>query len=395
MNNILNRYDSKGHIFALCLFAAIGPLVMMTTPVLAHELAVGWNLLPSQVGKFFFYEQIYMGIAAIPAIWWTKRFSSRSAMKFFIFLFFIGNIFSFVAPTLNTLILARSTAAFSAGSILIITMASASLTSKPAQTFALWLLGQTLVGAAAIAILPKLFALYGLHAFFILLAILILLASPFYRYFSEELPKIQQPNINATITTKTHSIWKWIGVLAVLAFFTSISSIWTFLSNIGIASRLLENTINHAYSMATLFGILGCFLTSLISHKVNRLFMIVCGFILFFTAIFLLSNQLSNSSFMSAVFVFKFAWMFTFPFILASLAAIDENGGIMKFVSLVIGTGMAIGPVISGQIIENTVGFSSLFMTVSGLFTLSFICIVILNIKQKQQNRPQITLALK
>lgn len=394
MSNMLNRYDHKGHIFALCLFAAIGPLVMMTTPVLARELAVGWNLLPSQVGKFFFYEQIYMGIAAIPAIWWSKRFSPRNTMKFFILLFFIGNVLSFFAHDLNTLILARSAAAFSAGSILIVTMASASLTSKPAQTFALWLLGQTLMGAATISILPKLFAMFGLPAFFMLLAILILVASPFFRYFSSDLPSAHQPSATTTIT-KTSPIWKWVGVLAVLAFFTSISSIWTFLSNIGIGSKLQESTINHAYSMATLFGILGCFLTSMIGHKVNRVFMIICGFILFFTALFLLSGQLSNTSFMSAVFVFKFAWMFTFPFILGSLASIDENGGIMKFVSLVIGTGMAIGPVVSGHIIETTVGFSSLFMTATSLFAIALIAIVMLNIKQKQKYTQPTTLAIK
>ena len=393
--NSLNQYDSKWHIFALCLFAAIGPLVMMTTPVLAYELGVGWGLAPSDVGKFFFYEQIYMGIAAIPAIWWARRYSARSAMKFFIILFLFGNILSFFASELNTLILARSTAAFSAGSILIITMACASQTSKPARTFALWLLGQTLVGAAAIAILPQLFSAYGLHAFFILLAVLMLLAAPFYRHFSNELPKSEIENKSNLASVASHPIWKWVGVAAVLAFFTSISSIWTFLSSIGIGSQLSESTINQSFSLATLFGILGCFLASLIGHKINRLIMIICGFALFFLSIYMLNGQLSNTSFMSAVFAFKFAWMFTFPFILGSLASIDENGGIMKFVSLVIGTGMAIGPVVSGQVIENSTGFSNLLMTASVLFAVAFLAIALLNMKNKKAEDGSIPLAMK
>lgn len=382
--NTINIYDSKWHIFALCLFASISPLVMMTTPVLAYQLGTGWELMPSQVGKFFFYEQLYMGISAIPAIWWSKRFSSRSSMKFFIILFLIGNILSFLAHDLNTLILARSSAAFAAGSILIITMTCASQTSKPARTFALWLLGQTLLGAAAIAILPKLFTAYGLHAFFMLLAILMLLAAPFFRHFSAEQPNTPEQNTASSTSIKANLLWKWIGVAAILAFFTSISSIWTFLSSIGIGSRLLENTINQTFSLATLFGIFGCFLASIISHKINRLTIIFIGFTLFFVAIFLLSGQLSNTSFMSAVFTFKFAWMFTFPFILGSLASVDENGGIMKFVSLMIGVGMAIGPMVSGHIIENTTGFSSLLMTAAALFFLALISIAMLNLRNKQ-----------
>lgn len=394
--NTSNNHDSLGHIFALCLFAAIGPLVMMTTPVLARELAVGWQLMPSQVGQFFFYEQLFMGIAAFPAIWWSKRFSAQTCMKFFIVLFLLGNGLSFFASDLTTLIVARSSAAFAAGSILIITMASASLTSKPARTFALWLLGQTLFGAAAILILPYLFAQYGLHAFFLMLAILMLLASPFYRQFSNVV-NFQSPTHAKTEPSSSASsvLWKIVGVISVLAFFTSISSVWTFLTSIGINSKISENTINGYLSMATLFGILGCFIATLIGHKANRLVVIPLGFILFFISIGLLFGQVSNMGFMSSVFLFKFAWMFTFPFILGSLAAIDFSGSIMKFVSFVIGLGMAIGPAISGHIIEGSVGFSNLLMFAYILFFSSLLLVTLANTKTKSTSIPNGKLVLK
>lgn len=396
--NIKNVYDSKGHIFALCLFAAIAPLVMMTTPVLAYELAVGWKLAPSQVGEFFFYEQIYMGLAAFPAIWWAKRFSPQACMKFFIALFLFGNICSIFADTLTTLILARSGAALAAGSILIITMASASQTSKPARTFAFWLLGQTLLGATAIYFLPELFAKYSLAAFFIVLVALMLIATPFYTQFSREISSLSNANTTTTQplnTTRYSIIWKSIGVAAVLAFFISISSIWTFLTSIGINSHMTENSVNHYLSLATLFGILGCFVATLIGHKAKRLFTIPLGFLLFFVSITLLFGQVTNINFMSSVFMFKFAWMFTFPFILGSLAAIDTSGSLMKFVSFMIGTGMAIGPVISGWIIENTSGFSSLLSSAFIFFLISLFFMMILNFNVKQSTVTTAKLAIK
>lgn len=394
--NIQNRYDAKGHIFALCLFAAIAPLVMMTTPVLAYELATGWKLAPSQVGEFFFYEQIYMGLAAFPAIWWSKRFSPQSCMKFFIMLFLIGNVCSIFTDTLTTLILARSGAAFAAGSILIITMASASQTSKPARTFAFWLLGQTLLGATAIYFLPQLFAKYSLAALFIFLVTLMLIAMPFYTKFSREIPTTTGAKITSTPGVNHYSlIWKSIGITAVLTFFISISSIWTFLTSIGINSQITENNINQDLSFATLFGILGCFIATLIAHKAKRLITIPFGFVLFFISITLLFGQVTNFNFMSSVFLFKFAWMFTFPFILGSLAAIDTSGSLMKFVSFMIGAGMAIGPMLSGLIIENTSGFSSLLSSAAIFFFISLFFIVLLNIKAKQSIDPAAKFAIK
>ncbi|MCY6411932.1 MFS transporter [Acinetobacter sp. VNH17] len=384
-------FDSKGHIFALCLFAAIGPLVMMTTPVLAYQLATEWQFAPSQVGTFFFYEQIFMGIAALPAIYWAKRYSPQKVMKVFILLFILGNFLSLFANSLTTLVLARSSAAFAAGSIMIVTMASCSMTSKPARTFALWLLGQTIFGALAILVLPHLFAQFGLKAFFVLLIVLMLIATPFYKQFSNEVPQApQQTEQHANHPSSLSIIWSIIGVASVLSFFMSISSIWTFLTSIGLNSNIPEASINGYLSFATLFGILGCFVATFIGHRVSRIVVVIIGFILFFISLFLMLGTIAASTFMTSIVVFKFAWMFTFPFILASLAMMDHTGSIMKYVSLMIAIGMGVGPGISGQIIEQTASFNTLIMYAMAMFVISLVLVTLLNGKfRKHQNGAQ------
>lgn len=384
-------FDSKGHIFALCFFAAIGPLVMMTTPVLAYQLSTEWQFAPSQVGTFFFYEQIFMGIAALPAIYWAKRYSPQKVMKFFIGLFILGNFLSLFADSLTTLVLTRSSAAFAAGSIMIVTMASCSMTSKPARTFALWLLGQTLFGALAILILPHLFAQFGLKAFFVLLIALMLIAAPFYKKLSNEIPQAsQQIEPNAHNSSNQSIIWGIIGVASVLSFFMSISSIWTFLTSIGLNSKIPEASINGYLSFATLFGIIGCFIATLIGHKISRMIVVFIGFGLFFVSLYLLLGTIAASTFMTAIIVFKFAWMFTFPFILASLAIMDHTGSIMKYVSLMVAIGMGVGPGVSGQIIEHTASFNTLVMYAMSMFIISLILVTLLNSKyHKHKNKDQ------
>lgn len=384
-------FDSKGHIFALCFFAAIGPLVMMTTPVLAYQLATEWQFAPSQVGTFFFYEQIFMGIAALPAIYWAKRYSPQKVMKFFIGLFILGNFLSLFADSLTTLVLTRSSAAFAAGSIMIVTMASCSMTSKPARTFALWLLGQTLFGALAILILPHLFAQFGLKAFFVLLIALMLIAAPLYKKLSNEIPQASQQTEPHTNNSANHSIiWGMIGVASVLSFFMSISSIWTFLTSIGLNSKIPEASINGYLSFATLFGIIGCFVATFIGHKISRMIVVPIGFSLFFVSLYFLLDTIAASTFLTAIIVFKFAWMFTFPFILASLAIMDHTGSIMKYVSLMIAIGMGVGPGVSGQIIEHTANFNTLVMYAMSMFLISLILVSLLNSKfHKHKNKDQ------
>lgn len=384
-------FDSKGHIFALCFFAAIGPLVMMTTPVLAYQLATEWQFAPSQVGTFFFYEQIFMGIAALPAIYWAKRYSPQKVMKFFIGLFILGNFLSLFADSLTTLVLTRSSAAFAAGSIMIVTMASCSMTSKPARTFALWLLGQTLFGALAILILPHLFAQFGLKAFFVLLIALMLIAAPLYKKLSNEIPQASQQTEPHTNNFSNHSIiWGMIGVASVLSFFMSISSIWTFLTSIGLNSKIPEASINGYLSFATLFGIIGCFVATFIGHKISRMIVVPIGFSLFFVSLYFLLDTIAASTFLTAIIVFKFAWMFTFPFILASLAIMDHTGSIMKYVSLMIAIGMGVGPGVSGQIIEHTANFNTLVMYAMSMFLISLILVSLLNSKfHKHKNKDQ------
>ncbi len=50
------QYANRGIIFAIFVFSAIAPFILMAAPVVAQQLALEWQLRPSQVGLFFFFE---------------------------------------------------------------------------------------------------------------------------------------------------------------------------------------------------------------------------------------------------------------------------------------------------------------------------------------------------
>ena len=67
------------------------------------------------------------------------------------------------------------------------------------------------------------------------------------------------------------------------------------------------------------------------------------------------ANFIGYGMFALAAMVFKFAWTFILPYLLASLSDIGGSH-VMNSTNLMIGTGFAIGPVVSGMLIESSGG---------------------------------------
>lgn len=379
--------DSKLHVLAIFLYAAICPFVVMSAPVIAQQLAKEWQLTPSQVGMFFFVELGIMSFATIPAYFWSKKITLRQATLFAALLFLIGNLLSLFATSYEFLLLTRVISAFGGGSVMIITITSCSLTAKPDNTYALWVLGQVLLGAASLFYMPKLFVHWGLSAAFFLAVIFIMLALPFYRYFADFFIEKEIKNVVASKQNKQFGL---ISILATLLFYIAVGGVWTFMSSIGEHAKIDANFVNSVLALSTIIGISGCFLPAVIGDKWDRQYFLTLGYVLFFIALGLLIMQITRQGLMVAILLFKFAWMFTIPFILASVASFDVTGKLLNTINLVAGGGLAIGPAVAGQMIERTGNFSLLVIYSIILFAVSFILIYICTMKKIEINRMEL-----
>lgn len=381
MQNTSN-FDSKSHLLAIFIFAAVGPFVLMAAPVIAQQLAIEWSLSPSQVGRFFFVELGIMSLATIPAYFWTKKVSFRKAAIFASLLFALGNGLSIFAESFDFLLFSRVIAALGGGSIMIITLTSCSITAKQERTYGVWILGQVLLGALALFFLPKLFPQFGLKICFITMFVLICIALPFQRYFADFI--IQKKSTVLNNQTQL-SLLGWISVFATLLIYVAIGGVWTFMSSIGAHSKIDPDYTNSILALSTLVGIIGCFLPTIIGDKFNRKYFLIIGYSAFVISLCLLLNQIDPNNLMIAILLFKFIWMFTTPFVLATVSSLDGNGKLMNTVNLVVGGGLALGPVISGQIIESSGNFNLLLMYSIALFALSFLMIYCCNIFKPNQ----------
>ncbi|MEZ1355308.1 MFS transporter, partial [Pseudomonas aeruginosa] len=214
---------------AIVVFAAITPTILMTAPAVAAQLAAQWQLSPARVGDLFSVELGAMSLATLPAFHWLKRVDWRHAALLAGLLFIAANLASALAGSYPLLLALRFCSALAGGSLMILCLSSAASTATPSRVYGLWVMGQLVVGAIGLALLPALFERFGLAACYLLLAGLMGLALPLSRAF----PSGSPPAEARASTGAVHSRLRvGLGILAVLTFYISLSGVWTFIGAI-------------------------------------------------------------------------------------------------------------------------------------------------------------------
>ena len=353
---------------AIVLFAAIVPSVLMTAPILAAQLASQWGLTPSQIGNLFMVELGTMSLATIPAAFWLKRVNLRQAALVSGVLFIIGNLLSAQAERYAPLLILRGMTALGGGSLMILCMSCAASLPNSSRIYALWVLGQLVLGAIGLQVLPGLFARYGLGACYLILAALMLLFLPMTRAFPAHLLQGAPGNTRQLPTGKA-----LLGLAAIFAFYLSLSGVWTFIGSLAESASISAYDSGQVLAIATVMGILGAGLASWIGGRLPRALSLLGGYGLMIFAVLLLQGQPDEQRFVLAALTFKFTWTFVLPMVLAGMADLAPSGRLMNVSNLVIGAGLAAGPAVAGHLIQHSGGYQSTLLGAAFLTLISLL----------------------
>ncbi|WP_104401431.1 MFS transporter [Vibrio penaeicida] len=367
-------------IVALVIIAAFLPTVLMMAPAIASQLASEFQFGPAQIGRVISSELVGMSLATIPAWYWLHRFTKPNSARVCIVLFAVFNLISGFAQTELLFIVFRFLSGLAGGSLMIICLYAASTTRNPDRVYSFWVLGQLIVGAIGLAVLPSLFLSFGIKAAYFALAVLILGCSPLCAFFAT-------PNQTKT-ATKTLKLNRMalIGLVAVLLFYVSLNGVWTFAGMFAERLNLSSTKSGEIFSVASIFGIAGALCAAWLGHRWGRFLPLFAGFSMMILGTYLL-QQNSEYIFSNATFLFKFSWTLALPFILATLAKIDHQGQLMNSTNLVIGGGLAIGPAIFGHLLES--GHSLDHLVIYACIT-ALISFILLGFILSQSNTPSV-----
>ncbi|KAG8154080.1 MFS transporter [Burkholderia catarinensis] len=365
---------ARSTLVALVVFAAITPLLLLVAPAVAGQLATQLGLSASQIGTYFFVELGAFSLATVPSYLWLGRVDARRVAAFAIALFGAGNLLTALwMPGFAALLALRAVTALGGGSLMVLCMTSAATSKNSDRVYGLWVVGQLIAGAIGLFVLPHVFAAFGLRALYVALAVLALLAAPLSRGFPSSLgartAPAQTARGDATQTPRRFSV---LAIGAVLTFYLAIGSVWTFASRAAAEAGLDPQSTGNVLAIASAMGIAGAALASCAGGRLARRAMLAAGYALLAASLVALAAMRHAGGYSTAIFVFKFAWTFVLPFILATVAQIDTSGRLVATLNFVIGAGLAAGPLLAGLMLDAGGTMHALFAAATAVAIVSF-----------------------
>ncbi|GAA3062209.1 MFS transporter [Actinocorallia glomerata] len=359
-------------------YSAVLNALMLIAPVISGKLAEDFGLGPAQTGAIFSVELGCFSLATIPAYLWLRRLNLRQVTIVCTVIVIVGNIVSGFVGTYSALLLARLVTSLAAGSIVVILLSRSGKAHNPSRAFGVFVVSQLVMGALILAVFPTVFAEVGSSAVYWSLAGLALLCLPATALLDGEFLRRDRGQGPADAARPSgRSVLPFVlGLGAVLLFYVALSGVWTFMAAVADVAGTSPDAVSRTLSVATLAGIASALFASLRGDTPRRRLYLAVGYLGMAVSVLLLVGAPGLWRFAVAAVVFKFVWTLILPYLLSTLADLGSGGQVMNTTNLMIGSGLALGPLISGSLIESTGGFGAMLLVstvgviVSGLLVM-------------------------
>lgn len=359
--------NSKGRIAFIVFFSSVISTVLLMAPAIAGQLQTQLGLGPTQTGDLFAVELGAMSLASLPALFWIKRLNLRTTSLGIGLAFIVGNIVSGFVTNYELLVVVRGLTSLAGGSLMVLAMTLAARAANRERVYGLWTAGQIAFGALGLAVFPGYFESFGVTVVYWTMAVLMMVALPLLRFLpSHGLTPVKTAEGNAPKMNLPKTL---MGLTGCLVFYIGLSAVWTFLGGIAESANVGPQSLGAILSVATIVGVVGSIAATLVGGRKSRRVLLAGGHLGMLIAVVLLLGASSVLQLGVAAIIFKFAWPWTLPFLLSTLADLDRAGRASNLSNLFIGGGFAIGPFIAGRLVESTGGYVGLIlMSMAALF---------------------------
>ena len=358
------RLDSTA-VASIVHATSVAVIMLNVAPAAETYLRQDAHLSSGQVGTVLFVELAAMGLASFPAYGWLGRADPCRVARWAYALFILGNAaaslplasFAFYAAT-------RAVTGFGAGTLMVLAMSMAARARNPDRMYALVTFGQLASGTFMLWTLAgggrRLNDLF--HASAWLGALGFVMAGSLSRV-GNHVGLAQRKNPPAPSTA-----WR-VTLLAIafaMAFNLVVGGLWSFAAEYADAGTTPAH-VALVLAWATAAGLAGAASAVLIGNRWSRRHMLIAGYLGILLGAGLLQFTHGPAAFAAGCCVLSLAWNFCVPYVFAAVAGQDPTGRLMSAANLAFAFGLALGPLLGGEIIEN-LGLNALFpCALSGL----------------------------
>ena len=367
----------RGIYTYIAVFSAVLYMVLLIAPVIAGKLVEQFNLAPTQVGLLFSLELGAFSMATVPAYLWLNRLNLRTVTYVCTAVVIAGNVVSGFLDSFALLVVARVITSLAAGSITVIILTLSGKTSNPSRGFGVFVVFQLLMGAVILFAFPVIYAGAKVSAIYWTMAALAAGCLLVVRTIDGEILRSAQTGLGSggrAPAARTGSRLKFaVGLAGVLFFYVGLSGVWSFMAQISAAAGIDLSTSSLVLAFATIPGIAAPLVATFLGDSPKRKWFLLAGYLGLTASVALLFGLSGVMRFAVAAMIFKFAWTFILPYLLSSLSDIGGSH-VMNSTNLMIGSGFAVGPILSGVLIESTGGFGSMLAVAAVSTLLSLGC---------------------
>ncbi|NKX53335.1 MFS transporter [Arthrobacter mobilis] len=364
----------RGIYTYISVFSAVLYMVLLIAPVIAGKLVQQFGLTPTELGMLFSLELGAFSLATVPAYLWLRRVNLVTASYAFTAVVIAGNIVSGFLDSFALLVAARVITSLAAGSITVIILTLSGRTSNPSRAFGIFVVFQLIMGAIILAVFPALFAGTGVGAIYWTMAALSACCLTVVRMIDGEVLRREPAAAEGGSRTKVPAGKFVTGLAAVLLFYVGLSGVWSFMAQIAGGAGIDLSTVSVVLAIATVPGIIAPLVATVLGDSPRRRIFLLIGYVGLAASVALLFGLSGLVQFAVAAMIFKFAWTFILPYLLSSLSDLGGGGHVMNTTNLMIGTGFAIGPILSGVLIESSGGFGGMLAVSLGCTLVSLGC---------------------
>ncbi|MGI9228580.1 MAG: MFS transporter [Gammaproteobacteria bacterium] len=347
-----NKIDVNGWhcIISIALLAAVVPAAVVLGPIVVGAYVTQLGFSEQQAGYLIAAELVGAGLATFVAYFAVSRFSWHRILYFALTACLLGNLLSAFLVEYNLLVPVRFVTGLAVGSIMIMTIVIVGMTRDQERNFGYWAMGQVIFAVIGFAVLPHLIPKFGIGSFFIGMAIVMVLLLLF---VVKNLPAsgTAQHQLGLGGLPPAAKQLAPVSLLALLLFYIGIGSVWAYVERIGAQAGLAPDFIGYVLSGSSVVGVLGASLATFLSTRFGRLLPPLFGYLMIGVTIAMYFGTPTALIFAVASLLFKFAWWFISPYLLANMTSLDPSGRIAILTNFVIGVGLGFGPAIAAWLL--------------------------------------------
>jgi MFS family permease len=364
-------------LIAIALLAGLSSASLVCAPAIASQLGSQFSYDAQQIGHFFSAEFAGFVISGLLGQRLMPRVAWRAIALVSLLVFLAGTLITMAFLDSTAMLLVLRTITATGGALIgVVCVASANEAANPSRAYGFYIIGQLLAGVVGLALLPMLFARFGLTSFFVVVAVLSLCAAPVTAWLAQGKSEGYAAKFSAASGSQR---WRQLRFPALLLFYVALGGIWTFSAEFAKQAGLDSIATGTVLAVATFAGVIGAGVASTFGRMTDMQRPVLIGYVLLTTSSLALLDTGHLVIFVLAVLVFKFAWTFALPFLMAVIGRLDADGRIMAEIYLVAGIGLMVGPLLAGYLASGEQGYARMLTVETVLVGISGLSAVVLS----------------